>query len=110
MSQSQRKIAAQFDLDETLKSFERLYVDAALRFTRGNVTHAAKLLGINRTTLISRMGKESTNVAELETGCRTGLLTGPERSRFCAADATRTTCNRADDAQRTSRETGGHHG
>jgi DNA-binding NtrC family response regulator len=47
--------AAQFDLDETLRAWERGYIEAALRLTRGNVTQAAKLLGINRTTLYSRM-------------------------------------------------------
>src|SRR5262245_25196255 len=47
-----------FDLDETLKAWERAYIDAALRLTRGNVSQAAKLLGINRTTLYSRMSSE----------------------------------------------------
>jgi DNA-binding NtrC family response regulator len=47
-----------FDLDQTLKAWERAYIEAALRLTRGNVTQAAKLLGINRTTLYSRMGTE----------------------------------------------------
>jgi DNA-binding NtrC family response regulator len=44
-----------FSLDETLKSWERAYIEAALRLTRGNVSQAARLLGINRTTLYSRM-------------------------------------------------------
>jgi DNA-binding NtrC family response regulator len=44
-----------FSLDETLKAWERGYIQAALRLTRGNVSQAAKLLGINRTTLYSRM-------------------------------------------------------
>jgi DNA-binding NtrC family response regulator len=48
----------QFDLDQNLKAWERAYIEAALRLTRGNVTQAAKLLGINRTTLYSRMGTE----------------------------------------------------
>ena len=47
--------AGGFNLDETLKSWERGYIEAALRLTRGNVSQAAKLLGINRTTLYSRM-------------------------------------------------------
>jgi two-component system nitrogen regulation response regulator GlnG len=51
-----------FNLDETLKTWERTYIEAALRLTRGNVSQAAKLLGVNRTTLYSRMnntdGKE----------------------------------------------------
>src|SRR5205814_6052561 len=51
--QAQRQLerAGAFDLDATLKAWERAYIDAALRLTRGNVSQAAKLLGINRTTL-----------------------------------------------------------
>jgi DNA-binding NtrC family response regulator len=44
-----------FNLDQTLKAWERAYIEAALRLTRGNVSQAAKLLGVNRTTLYSRM-------------------------------------------------------
>jgi DNA-binding NtrC family response regulator len=44
-----------FSLDDTLKAWERGYIEAALRLTRGNVSQAAKLLGVNRTTLYSRM-------------------------------------------------------
>ena len=47
--------APAFSLDDTLKAWERGYIEAALRLTRGNVSQAAKLLGINRTTLYSRM-------------------------------------------------------
>ena len=42
-------------LDELLQSLERGYIEAALKLTRGNVSQAAKLLGVNRTTLYSRM-------------------------------------------------------
>jgi DNA-binding NtrC family response regulator len=42
-------------LDQMLHSLERGYIEAALRITRGNVSQAAKLLGVNRTTLYSRM-------------------------------------------------------
>ncbi|MGV7234690.1 MAG: sigma-54-dependent transcriptional regulator [Nitrosomonadaceae bacterium] len=55
--QSQRN----FSLDQTLKEWEQSYVEAALKVTHGNVSQAAKLLGLNRTTLYSRMeaaGKE----------------------------------------------------
>ncbi|HEY6824923.1 MAG TPA: sigma-54 dependent transcriptional regulator [Steroidobacteraceae bacterium] len=48
--------AGAFNLDETLKAWERGYIEAALRLARGNVSQAARLLGINRTTLYSRMG------------------------------------------------------
>ena len=44
-----------FNLDETLRAWERGYIEAALKLTRGNVSQAAKLLGVNRTTLYSRM-------------------------------------------------------
>src|SRR6185295_16427322 len=44
-----------FNLDETLAEWERGYVEAALMITQGNLTQAAKLLGIHRTTLYSRM-------------------------------------------------------
>ncbi len=44
-----------FSLDHTLKQWEQSYVEAALKLTHGNVSQAAKLLGINRTTLYSRM-------------------------------------------------------
>jgi len=47
--------AGAFNLDETLRAWERGYIEAALRLTRGNVSQAAKLLGVNRTTLYSRM-------------------------------------------------------
>jgi DNA-binding NtrC family response regulator len=44
-----------FDLDLTLRQWERGYIDAALALTHGNLTQAAKLLGIHRTTLYSRI-------------------------------------------------------
>jgi DNA-binding NtrC family response regulator len=44
-----------FNLDHTLQEWERGYVEAALSITHGNLTRAAKLLGIHRTTLYSRM-------------------------------------------------------
>ncbi len=45
-----------FNLDDTLKAWERAYIEAALRMTRGNMSQAARLLGVNRTTLYSRIG------------------------------------------------------
>ena len=44
-----------FNLDQMLSAWEQGYIDAAMKLTRGNVSQAAKLLGINRTTLYSRM-------------------------------------------------------
>src|SRR5688572_21533039 len=44
-----------FHLDNTLSQWERGYIEAALMITQGNLTQAAKMLGIHRTTLYSRM-------------------------------------------------------
>jgi DNA-binding NtrC family response regulator len=57
VEQARRQLerAGNFSLDETLLAWERGYIEAALRLTRGNVSQAAKLLGVNRTTLYSRM-------------------------------------------------------
>lgn len=46
---------ANVNLDQVLKSWEKAYVDAAMKITHGNLSQAAKLLGINRTTLYSRI-------------------------------------------------------
>ena len=51
----QLQLSRSFNLDETLQQWERGYVEAALMITQGNLTRAAKLLGIHRTTLYSRM-------------------------------------------------------
>ena len=48
----------QFNLDSMLETWERGYIEAALRLAKGNVSQAAKILGVNRTTLYSRMGTE----------------------------------------------------
>lgn len=47
--------AAEFSLDLTLRAEERAWVEAALRLAQGNMSHAARLLGINRTTLYNRL-------------------------------------------------------
>jgi len=44
-----------FNLDMTLQQWERGYVEAALSITHGNLSQAARLLGIHRTTLYSRI-------------------------------------------------------
>jgi DNA-binding NtrC family response regulator len=51
----QLQLQKAFSLDDTLQQWERGYVEAALSITQGNLTRAAKLLGIHRTTLYSRM-------------------------------------------------------
>jgi DNA-binding NtrC family response regulator len=47
--------ASGFRLDGVLTDWERRYINAALRLAQGNLSQAARLLGINRTTLYSRM-------------------------------------------------------
>lgn len=55
-SASQRlQLLEPFNLDQLLADTERNYIEAALRLTHGNVSQAARLLGINRTTLYNRM-------------------------------------------------------
>ncbi len=47
--------AEPFSLDRLLAETERNYIESALRLAHGNVSQAARLLGINRTTLYNRM-------------------------------------------------------
>jgi DNA-binding NtrC family response regulator len=51
-------------LDQILGAIEASCIEAALRQTRGNVSQAAKLLGVNRTTLYSRMHATDGETAE----------------------------------------------
>ena len=44
-----------FSLDETLRRWEHGYIEAAMKLAHGNVSQAARLLGVNRTTLYNRM-------------------------------------------------------
>ena len=44
-----------FSLDRHLAETERNFIEAALQMAHGNVSQAARLLGINRTTLYNRM-------------------------------------------------------
>ncbi|MDK2123162.1 sigma-54-dependent transcriptional regulator [Parachitinimonas caeni] len=47
--------ASNFNLDQVLRHWEQTYIDAALKLADGNMSQAARLLGINRTTLYSRL-------------------------------------------------------
>jgi DNA-binding NtrC family response regulator len=44
-----------FSLDATLKAMEQAYLDAAIEIAQGNMSQAAKLLGISRGTLYGRL-------------------------------------------------------
>ena len=44
-----------FNLDATLKAVEQAYLDAAIEIAQGNMSQAAKLLGISRGTLYGRL-------------------------------------------------------
>jgi len=57
IEQAQRHLQREraFNLDDMLRAWEQGYIEAAMRLTHGNVSQAAKMLGINRTTLYSRM-------------------------------------------------------
>jgi len=44
-----------FNLDARMAGWERAYIAAAMKIAGGNVSRAARLLGVNRTTLYSRM-------------------------------------------------------
>jgi transcriptional regulator with GAF, ATPase, and Fis domain len=48
-----------FCLDEVLLEWERRYINAALKNSQGNLSQAARVLGINRTTLYSKMQRLS---------------------------------------------------
>ncbi|MBI4740578.1 MAG: sigma-54-dependent Fis family transcriptional regulator [Betaproteobacteria bacterium] len=52
-----------FNLDRLLDETERGYIDAALKLAHGNVSRAARLLGINRTTLYNRMEASQPHVS-----------------------------------------------
>jgi len=58
--QAQRHLQRQANvsLDAVLKTWERAYIEAAMKMTHGNLSQAAKLLNVNRTTLYSRMNTQ----------------------------------------------------
>ncbi|NWG31139.1 MAG: sigma-54-dependent Fis family transcriptional regulator [Rhodocyclaceae bacterium] len=47
--------SGRFSLDAVLQSWEDAYIEAARRLANGNISQAARLLGINRTTLYNRI-------------------------------------------------------
>ncbi len=59
-AQAQRHLQRQANvsLDAVLKTWEKAYIEAAMQMTHGNLSQAAKLLSVNRTTLYNRMSTQ----------------------------------------------------
>ena len=60
-----------FSLDAALRGVEQAYLEAALDIAQGNVSQAAKLLGVSRTTLYGRLeaaGRAGAKLAASDTG------------------------------------------
>lgn len=56
-----RLLATGFRLDDELAALERQYVTIALTLAHGNLTRAARLLGVNRTTLYGKLARLGLN-------------------------------------------------
>ncbi len=57
--------APSFSLDATLKGVEQAYLDAALEIANGNMSQAAKILGVSRSTLYGRLEAAGRSGAKL---------------------------------------------
>ena len=51
-----------FSLEKTLLDWERRYINAAFQLSQSNLSQAARILGINRTTLYSKMQRLSKTI------------------------------------------------
>ena len=60
----QELLGKNFRLDHKLSDWEKRYITAALKISGGNLSKAARLLGINRTTLYSRIQRLSIETSE----------------------------------------------
>ena len=56
--------AGDFSLDDVMLEWERRYINSALQLSEGNLSQAARILGINRTTLYSKMQRLSKDGAD----------------------------------------------
>jgi DNA-binding NtrC family response regulator len=65
-----------FSLDAVLRSVEQAYLDAALEIAQGNMSQAAKLLGISRSTLYGRLEAAGRSGAKLASPSDTGEVRG----------------------------------
>lgn len=64
-SLKQELLGRSFSLEQMLSNWERRYITTALDMSGGNLSKAARLLGINRTTLYSRLQRLSIRVPDL---------------------------------------------
>lgn len=55
-----------FSLDASLRRWEQAYIEAAQRIAHGNISQAARILGLNRTTLYNRMEALSRNLTDTQ--------------------------------------------
>ena len=55
-----------FSLDASLRRWEQAYIEAAQRIAHGNISQAARILGLNRTTLYNRMDALSRNLSDTQ--------------------------------------------
>lgn len=60
----QELMGKQFRLDNKLSEWEKRYITTALKISGGNLSKAARMLGINRTTLYSRIQRLSIEIME----------------------------------------------
>ena len=54
-----------FSLDAALKCVEQAYLDAAIEIAQGNMSQAAKMLGVSRSTLYGRLEAAGRSGAKL---------------------------------------------
>lgn len=61
----QELLSKSFGLEQTLSNWERRYITTALEMSGGNLSKAARYLGMNRTTLYSRIQRLSIKIPDL---------------------------------------------
>ena len=61
-SLKQEMLAKEFSLEHTLSEWEKRYIITAMEMSGGNLSKAARYLGINRTTLYSRIHRLSISI------------------------------------------------
>ena len=62
----------ELDLQQAVEQFENRLIDEALRHTNSNITAAARILKINRTTLIAKLRRRKNSAALLSSGDEAG--------------------------------------